>query len=63
MKSSIVQSDKSGLCQIHQKVQHIEDMAVQQRGQTNKILMLSSVLIQQYYMALMWHFDRQEHIV
>ena len=38
-------------------------MAVQQRGQTNKILMLSSVLIQQYYMALMWHFDRQEHIV
>ena len=43
MKSSIVQSDKSGLCQIHQKVQHIEDMAVQQRGQTNEILMLSSV--------------------
>ena len=46
-----VRSDKIGVCQIHQKEQHIEDMAVQQRGQTNQILMLSSVLIQQYYKA------------
>ena len=51
---------------IVQKVKQIEDIAIQQRGQTNEILMLSSVKFSNTTWLsgkVMWHFNRREHIV